>query len=243
MNFLFLSHPILEILWFHQKTHTLCSPSSKQQQPKPPSSRGQWYFFAMACSSRPSWDPKRLVKLPMPNFTAFGVRFLIFCGEKREVGLINVGYKNLDSNYEFSSSETWINSWCIFKPSEKYARQIGFPQVGMKIDDIWNHHLVNVSGREAILWLNKPPSKLRGSSKGWLITMVIVSLLRIGDVGPLPNGRFMSLHMGGDPNSEMILQEGFSQLAVCLVVGSQPSAKFPPWKNRRGVLLVKTHGL
>lgn len=28
-----------------------------------------------------------------------------------------------------------------------------------------NHHLVNVSGWEDILWLNKPPSKLRGSSK------------------------------------------------------------------------------
>ncbi len=29
-----------------------------------------------------------------------------------------------------------------FNPSEKYARQIGpFPQVGMKIKNIWNHHL------------------------------------------------------------------------------------------------------
>ena len=35
-------------------------------------------------------------------------------------------------------------------PSEKYARQIGsFPQVGMKIENIWNHHL------------NSNPSKFR----------------------------------------------------------------------------------
>ena len=28
-------------------------------------------------------------------------------------------------------------------PFEKYARQIGsFPQVGMKIKNVWNHHLV-----------------------------------------------------------------------------------------------------
>ena len=102
VNFPFLSHPILEILWF-QKIRRLYFPLLQTTTQNQPSSRGQWYFFAMACSSRPSWDPKRLVKLPMPNFTAFGVRFLIFCGEKREVGLINVGYKYLDSNYEFSS--------------------------------------------------------------------------------------------------------------------------------------------
>ena len=30
-----------------------------------------------------------------------------------------------------------------FNPSEKYARQIGsFPQVGVKIKNVWNHHLV-----------------------------------------------------------------------------------------------------
>ena len=30
-----------------------------------------------------------------------------------------------------------------FNPFEKYARQIGsFPQVGMKIENIWNHQLV-----------------------------------------------------------------------------------------------------
>ena len=30
----------------------------------------------------------------------------------------------------------------VFNPFEKYARQIGsFPQVGMKIKNIWNHHL------------------------------------------------------------------------------------------------------
>ena len=29
-----------------------------------------------------------------------------------------------------------------FNPFEKYARQIGsFPQIGMKIKNIWNHHL------------------------------------------------------------------------------------------------------
>ena len=29
-------------------------------------------------------------------------------------------------------------------PSEKYARQIGsFPQIGVKIKNIWNHHLVD----------------------------------------------------------------------------------------------------
>ena len=34
-----------------------------------------------------------------------------------------------------------------FNPSEKYARQIGsFPQVGMKIKNIWNHHLVLLLG-------------------------------------------------------------------------------------------------
>ena len=28
-------------------------------------------------------------------------------------------------------------------PSEKYARQLGsFPQVGMEIKNVWNHHLV-----------------------------------------------------------------------------------------------------
>ena len=31
-----------------------------------------------------------------------------------------------------------------FNPSEKYARQIGsFPQVGMKKENIWSHHLIN----------------------------------------------------------------------------------------------------
>ena len=31
-----------------------------------------------------------------------------------------------------------------FNPSEKYARQIGsFPQVGMKIKNIWNHHPIS----------------------------------------------------------------------------------------------------
>ncbi len=35
-----------------------------------------------------------------------------------------------------------ITSWWFrFNPSEKYARQIGsFPQIGMKIKHIWNHH-------------------------------------------------------------------------------------------------------
>ena len=33
---------------------------------------------------------------------------------------------------------------CSFNPFEKYARQIGsFPQVGMKIKNLWNHHLVH----------------------------------------------------------------------------------------------------
>ena len=33
-------------------------------------------------------------------------------------------------------------SWWLSHPSEKYARQIGsFPQVRMKIKNIWNHHL------------------------------------------------------------------------------------------------------
>ena len=31
-----------------------------------------------------------------------------------------------------------------FNPFEKYARQIGnLPQIGVKINNIWNHHLVN----------------------------------------------------------------------------------------------------
>ena len=47
-----------------------------------------------------------------------------------------------------------------FNPSEKYARQIGsFPQIGMKINNIWNHQLV-------IYWaklLVNPPAK------GWAL--------------------------------------------------------------------------
>ena len=32
-----------------------------------------------------------------------------------------------------------------FNPSEKYAGQIGwFPQIGQKIENIWNHHLVYI---------------------------------------------------------------------------------------------------
>ena len=35
-----------------------------------------------------------------------------------------------------------VGGWT--NPFEKYARQIGsFPQVGMKIKNIWNHHLVD----------------------------------------------------------------------------------------------------
>jgi len=37
---------------------------------------------------------------------------------------------------------TLVGGWT--DPFEKYARQIGsFPQVGMKINNIWNHQPVN----------------------------------------------------------------------------------------------------
>ena len=36
-----------------------------------------------------------------------------------------------------------LPSWWLNRPSEKHARQIGsFPQVGLNIKNIWNHHLV-----------------------------------------------------------------------------------------------------
>ena len=39
-----------------------------------------------------------------------------------------------------------LTSWWLNHPSEKYARQIeSFPQVGVKITNIWNHHLVEVA--------------------------------------------------------------------------------------------------
>ena len=123
-----------------QKKRRLYFPLLQTTPQNQPSSRGQWYFFAMACSSRPSWDPKRLVKLPMPNFTAFGVRSLIFCGEKREVGLINVGYKYLDSNYEF------------FKLRNLNQQLVYFQAIWKICSSNWIS-----AGRDENRWYLKPP--------------------------------------------------------------------------------------
>ena len=54
-----------------------------------------------------------------------------------------------------------------FNPPEKYARQIGsFPQVGVKIKNIWNHHLVNLVVILYKLKLSTPNlwSRLEGKS-------------------------------------------------------------------------------
>ena len=46
----------------------------------------------------------------------------------------------------FSERPFLAGGWT--NPSEKYARQIGsFPQVGVKINNIWNHHLDLFNGR------------------------------------------------------------------------------------------------
>ena len=49
-------------------------------------------------------------------------------------------------------------TWCVtkivggFNPSEKYARQIGsFPQIGMKIKNVWNHHPVLICTLSLVL--------------------------------------------------------------------------------------------
>ena len=40
-----------------------------------------------------------------------------------------------------SSFEAKITSWWLNHPSDKYASQTGsFPQIGMKIKNVWNHH-------------------------------------------------------------------------------------------------------
>ena len=54
-----------------------------------------------------------------------------------------------------------------FNPFEKYARQIGsFPQVGVKIKNIWNHHLYSIifhqSGFPWNKWISLPKRYLLG---------------------------------------------------------------------------------
>ena len=49
----------------------------------------------------------------------------------------------------FMNSQTFINTswWLSFNPSEKYAQSSNWimkPQIGMKMINIWNHHLVNL---------------------------------------------------------------------------------------------------
>ena len=51
------------------------------------------------------------------------------------------------TNFRLSTWHCWSkfieSSWWLNHPFEKYARQIGsFPQVGVKITNVWNHHLV-----------------------------------------------------------------------------------------------------
>ena len=47
--------------------------------------------------------------------------------------------RGFPKNEDFLPSQI-ISGWWLNRPSEKYARQIGsFPQIGMKIKNIWNH--------------------------------------------------------------------------------------------------------
>ena len=49
-------------------------------------------------------------------------------------------FEGPSTNMKFLTKRGWLVGG--FNPIEKYARQIGsFPQVGMNIKDIWNHHL------------------------------------------------------------------------------------------------------
>ena len=51
--------------------------------------------------------------------------------------------KHLGVLAKWFQSTNLVGGWT--NPSEKYARQIGsFPQVGVKISNVWNHHLVMV---------------------------------------------------------------------------------------------------
>ena len=53
---------------------------------------------------------------------------------------------------------------------EKYARQIGsFPQVRLKIKDVWNHH-------RAAKTYTKQPEVFHGYLKGWLNLQTPTSL-------------------------------------------------------------------
>ena len=94
---------------------------------------------------------------------------------------ISHGNKEEDIGYRFSQARFVIFFWGLetlkgwplklcwsllqsmqylvggFNPFEKYDRQIGsFPQVGVKIKNIWNHHLVMVSMlKESKVYLKK----------------------------------------------------------------------------------------
>ena len=108
-----------------------------------------------------------------------------------------------------------------FNPSEKYARQIGSsPQIGVKIESVSNHHLVNLPfGR----WLSPRTLKyVRGFPKPtfWLKTMVANWTSRVKFYGPYFVSSFSWDHAKKiyPPNQVTALSSGKGQCRCVLPV-------------------------
>ena len=60
----------------------------------------------------------------------------------------NDGLRGTPSRYLENNNQAHMLHWLVVSTHPENISQIGsFPQVGMKIENIWNHHLVHVSGQ------------------------------------------------------------------------------------------------
>ena len=143
----------VQLCWIHPFFY-------RETRPKPPWSA---IFLGPKKKHEQEWltnfDSSRLVSQNQFIELSHSIQQLLMCKTlKSWVFLLHVSSCGHLSAICVSKACKSITSWWLNHPSEKNARQIGwsFPQVGVKIKHVWNHHLENLRQVTPLTLLKRP---------------------------------------------------------------------------------------